>query len=987
MSFCLCFSTAVFAGDLPAAAEETGEDTAISENEDTEGGGAPIIIDFTGGSGEEEGAGEETEAVAADPAAEAESEAAEESALTEEEEAAEPDPAEPAIEVSEKEAEAVAVPEARPSVFSVGDAKAAEAAPAVGMQEEADPVSEEAADTLVCEPVDYPIINGGNENDPLNMAEMWDYTCHSHPGELVTLEDIPWSSGDIEAERAPSPDALPKLNTPKEIPLVVLVVGFSNINYQNGFNWSSAIFTASDSLARYYSDQSKGNFTFVPAKETSRYGYGGNTNTSDATNDGVVHVKINLPHQDWSLDESTLGVSQCYITMTKAIRAAVMASDSYVDYSAYDANGDGKIANNEMGLAVIMAGYEAAYDMNHSRSTLLWSHAWSISGGTSYDSSITAANPDRVTVDSYITIAESLTDNTQEPISVLAHELGHYLGLPDLYRTYSTSNNSWENYQVNSLSVMAGGVWTYNGSKYIPAGFDAWSKCALGWVEPTIAEAGTSYNLRSLQGQSYYNVVMVQTSDPAEYYLIENRQFTNWDKGLANASAGGNKYSQWASSGGILIWHVDDDVFDTYDPTNRVNSAGHRPAVMPLYPERTSSGGMTFIGTLTTDRTARPFFNSSIWSSYFSSYLGTWLDFPVYNDCTYPSGRSYSGIKMKFTSGNSTSMSVEFSGTLKPVYLERIAGKNRYLTAMEAADVLFSKKGYTTYPNIVIASGLDYADALAGSYLAVRQSAPILLVNSGSVNEVAGYVKAHLSSSGRVFILGGTGAVPASMETALRNKKVTNTITRLSGANRYDTNVAILNYAINSGASFQYVLICSGKDYPDSLSASSIGLPIFLVNNSALTPAQKSFLASRASSLSYAFCIGGTGVISNDMAWDFYYYMNPAFDRYDKNADVTKENIGRISGVNRYKTSVAVAQYFFPSPTKVYFAYGLDFPDGLSGGPLAYGESNRAPMILVTNYNTADARTYVASQGIKRCAIMGGKALISDKTVYYIMGR
>ena len=985
MSLCLCLSTAVFAEEIPVTEGEQ-EDPVILEDDNTGETGGPVIIDFTGGEGEEviydlEEPAEETDAEQADPSQDAEAE----------EPAAEEEPAEEAGSPEEEKAEVLPLADV-PAGFGVTDEirSASAYSDAASGEEENGIVGEPAVDDLVCEEVEYPIVNGGNENDPLNMAEMWDYNCQSHPGELVTLDDIPWSSGDIEAGRVPSPDELPKLNTPKEIPLVVLVVGFSNINYQNNYNWSNTIFNASDSLARFYKDQSRGKFTFVPARETSRYGNGGNTNSYDNNNDGVVHVKINLPHQDWSLSISSMSTAQMYSTMTKAIRAAVMASDSFVDYASYDANGDGKISNNEMGLAVIMAGYEAAYDSSKPSGAqyYLWSHAWSISGGTYYDSSVTPANPDGVSVDAYITIAESLMSGTQEPISVLAHELGHYLGIPDLYSTEGGSNSTWSKYNVNYLSVMAGGVWTWNGSKYIPASFDAWSKCALGWVEPTIAESGSTYTLNAMQGQYNYNVVMVQTNDPGEYYLIENRQFTNWDKGLQNAGVGNGSsyyyYDDYAPSGGIVIWHVDDDIFDTYDSANKVNSVTHRPGVMPLYPERTSSGGMTFIGTLTEERAARPFFNSSIWSSYFNSYLGTWLDFPVYNDCTYPSGRTYSGIKMRFTSGSGSAMTVQFSNTIKPVYLERIAGSNRYETAFDGADFLLNKKNYTTYPNVVIASGKDFADALAGSYLAIQQNAPILLVNSNTVNQVAGYVKAHLSSSGRVFILGGTGAVPASMVTALNNKGISSSrVTRLAGSNRYDTNIAILNYTISAGANFRYVLVCYGKGYADSLSASSVGLPIFLVNNSALTASQKTFLSSHASSLQYAFCIGGEGVISNNMAWDFYYYMDPSFNRYT--GDASKADIGRVSGSNRYKTSVAVAEVFYDTPSKVYFAYGKNYPDGLSGGPLAYADG--APMLLVTNDNTADARAYVASIGAKRCAVMGGKALISDSTVYHIMGR
>ena len=138
--------------------------------------------------------------------------------------------------------------------------------------------------------------------------------------------------------------------------------------------------------------------------------------------------------------------------------------------------------------------------------------------------------------------------------------------------------------------------------------------------------------------QGVYNVLMVQTNNPAEYFLIENRRFTGWDAGLANYG----EYKQWASTGGIIIWHIDDGIYEQYDPSNTPNGTTHRPAVMPIYPEKASTGAIAFTGTLPSNWIYRPFFTSSVWSSYFSGTLGNWMTLPVYNGCSYPSGRTYS---------------------------------------------------------------------------------------------------------------------------------------------------------------------------------------------------------------------------------------------------------------------------------------------------------------------------------------------------------
>ena len=67
-------------------------------------------------------------------------------------------------------------------------------------------------------------------------------------------------------------------------------------------------------------------------------------------------------------------------------------------------------------------------------------------------------------------------------------------------------------------------------------------------------------------------------------------------------------------------------------------------------------------------------------------------------------------------------------------------------------------------------------------------------------------------------------------------------------------------------------------------------------------------------------------------------------------------------------------------------AYGRNFPDGLSGGSLAY--TLQGPLLLVENNadNCAWA-SWVASyfNNTERALILGGKGLISDDIVRYVL--
>ncbi len=298
----------------------------------------------------------------------------------------------------------------------------------------------------------------------------------------------------------------------------------------------------------------------------------------------------------------------------------------------------------------------------------------------------------------------------------------------------------------------------------------------------------------------------------------------------------------------------------------------------------------------------------------------------------------------------------------KVITVERIFGTDRFNTAVGAADQLKAELGMETFPNIVIASGKDFPDALAGAYLAVKKDAPILLTNAGFAPTVAAYVKENMDPSGTVYILGGKGAVPEVMETELQKQGITN-IERLAGSNRYDTNLEILRTA---GVEGQDLLICSGGGYADSLSASASGKPVLLVGNS-LTNNQKDYLAGVKSSISGdCYAIGGKGVVSDEVFNEVKTYATGSAER--------------ISGKDRYKTSVAVAQKFMPETVNtVVLAYGMNYPDGLAGGPVAY--AGEGPLLLVTDKNYADAKAYVEQVGAENIITMGGKSLISDSVV------
>ncbi|MCR4668163.1 MAG: cell wall-binding repeat-containing protein, partial [Clostridia bacterium] len=287
--------------------------------------------------------------------------------------------------------------------------------------------------------------------------------------------------------------------------------------------------------------------------------------------------------------------------------------------------------------------------------------------------------------------------------------------------------------------------------------------------------------------------------------------------------------------------------------------------------------------------------------------------------------------------------------------LNRLAGSNRYATSFMIADQMLKSSGKSSFDTIVIASGKNYPDALSGTYLADVRKAPIILTGNTDANiaEIAAYVKKNLTSGGKVYLLGGEGAVSKAMENALSGLNVE----RLGGSNRYQTNISILNAAsVPQGSE---ILVCTGKGFADSLSVSPTGKPILLVGNT-LTADQKAYLA-KLSGCKFTM-IGGAGAVSDAIGNELKAYGS----------------VRRVAGSNRYATSVAVAKEYFSNPTTMVFAYALNFPDGLCAG--SFANLLGTPVILVANGKADNVRDYFNDLTVRKCYIIGGQTLIGDDT-------
>ncbi len=103
-------------------------------------------------------------------------------------------------------------------------------------------------------------------------------------------------------------------------------------------------------------------------------------------------------------------------------------------------------------------------------------------------------------------------------IGTFCHEFGHILGLPDLY---DASYSGY--YGMGYWDIMD--VGSYNNNSRTPAGYSAFEKFSLGWIEPLCLESEP----QNFVLQPNESVFLVSDHDKNEYFLFENRQSNRWD--------------------------------------------------------------------------------------------------------------------------------------------------------------------------------------------------------------------------------------------------------------------------------------------------------------------------------------------------------------------------------------------------------------------------------------------------------------------------
>ncbi|MBC2575793.1 cell wall-binding repeat-containing protein [Peptostreptococcus canis] len=287
---------------------------------------------------------------------------------------------------------------------------------------------------------------------------------------------------------------------------------------------------------------------------------------------------------------------------------------------------------------------------------------------------------------------------------------------------------------------------------------------------------------------------------------------------------------------------------------------------------------------------------------------------------------------------------------LNKIKVDRVSGGDRFDTSVE-----MSKKYFKTSETVIIASGENYPDALSAAALAGVEKAPILLVSKDNIKKsVLDEIK-RLGAK-KVIIVGGINSIDSNIAKSINGIAK---VELIAGKDRYETSKKIAKKVMKNGYR-ENMLIVDGKNYPDSLTASSLiekyKAPILLVNDDRSGMSNVDF--AKESNVKSNIILGGTKSVSTSI-------------------EKKLNNSKRIAGKNRYETSKKIAKEVIKDNGHIFITNGKIYADSLSAGPSVIKDKGVLLLIDGSNVNSNMLKEYKPSKVVA----VGGSSSINSKVL------
>lgn len=233
------------------------------------------------------------------------------------------------------------------------------------------------------------------------------------------------------------------------------------------------------------------------------------------------------------------------------IDACAAASANGVNFAQYDTDNDGVVDN----IFIYYAGYNEAEGGSEET---VWPHRWALNNNLT-----TKFNG--VSVNDYACTSElkGSSGSNMCGIGTFCHEFGHVLGLPDFY-----APNDAKHQTLSDWDIMDGGPYLNAGRT--PPSYSAYERFFLNWLKPTELLTDGQYKLDTLSKKNTAYLIskmgnhnlIGNNPNPVEFFLLENRQNSDWDSYLPGH--------------GMLLTHVcyNLSTWDANTPNNEPDAMG-----------------------------------------------------------------------------------------------------------------------------------------------------------------------------------------------------------------------------------------------------------------------------------------------------------------------------------------------------------------------------------------------------------------------------
>jgi hypothetical protein len=276
--------------------------------------------------------------------------------------------------------------------------------------------------------------------------------------------------------------------------------------------------------------------------------------------------------------------------------------------------------------------------------------------------------------------------------------------------------------------------------------------------------------------------------------------------------------------------------------------------------------------------------------------------------------------------------------------------------------------------NGTASAGSDYTSTSGTLTFAAgdtTKSVQVPVVNDTSAESTETFVFSLSAPSGGTQL-----GAPSSATVSITDddRETSETVTRVSGASRYDTAVEISKSSFPTGASAGAVVLARGDQFVDALPGTALAVakngPLLLTQSETLTQAAEDEIKRVLSSGKTVFLMGGEVALSPTVR-------------------TRLESLGyqvvRFAGEDRYDTAAKVADTGLGNPKTVILTTGLNFPDALSAGSAA---AKAGASVLLTAGSTmpATTRAYLDAHPPTTKYAVGGPSAQADPSAIAVVG-